>query len=345
MSQLHDNVINLGSKYQSRVLAVASCERIGVRATAIKSGFSERTLRHWNSRYRDKGTAGLRDVSRAPHTVWNKKDQDGKLGKALCDLVEKEPGLNNLQIFAKLIHAAVDTAPTASWIKREKRRRGLCHERKKKKNTHKIRYEIEIPGALQVDTKYVISSESPDDIFYQFTAIDECSRVRFMAGSLFKSAGAARRFLIEAITFYSSIGVEVWRVQTDHGTEFTLPENEQTTDSYIRGNTEDHIFTKECKARGIKHRLIKIATPELNGKVERSHRIDNERFYSRFYFTRPDTLDHALKTQWMPEYNEKRPHGSLKGYTPMDFLRKRLREMKNQNLQQLIESYEQRRAA
>jgi hypothetical protein len=287
------------------------------------------------------GTQGLRDGSRAPHTVWNKRDRDGKLGDTLCDLIEREPGLNSLQLFAKLLHAAVDTAPTLSWIKREKRRRGLCHERKKKTNTHKTRYEIEIPGALQIDTKYVISSENPDDIFYQFTAIDECTRVRFMGGSLFKSAEGARKFLIEAIAFYSSIGVHVWRVQTDHGTEFTLPENEQTTDSYIRGTTEEHIFTKECKARGIKHRLIKIATPELNGKVERSHRIDNERFYSRFYFTRADTLDHALKTQWGPEYNEKRPHGSLRGMTPMDFLRKKLRELKNQNVQELIQNYEQ----
>ncbi len=139
---------------------------------------------------------------------------------------------------------------------------------------------------------------------------------------------------MEAIAFYSSIGVRVWRVQTDHGTEFTLPENNVTVESYIRGTTPEHIFTQECTSRGIKHRLIKVATPELNGKVERSHRIDNERLYSRYSFGGAYPLDHALETNWGPEYNEKRPHGSLGGMTPMDFLRKRLKEIKNQNLQE-----------
>lgn len=345
MSQPKSNVINIGSKFQGRVQAVASCERIGVRATAIKSGLAERTLRYWNGRHRELGVDGLRDKSRAPRVVWNKKDRDGKASEALRSLVKQEPGLNSLQIFAKLLFSNLDIVLTRSWIRRAKRRLGLCYGRTIRENSHKKRYEIPIPGALQIDTKYVTSCENPDDVFYQFTAIDECSRVRFLGGSLFKSAKAARKFLIEAIEFYSSIGVQVWRVQTDHGTEFTLPENDLVIASYIRGNTQEHIFTQECNARGIKHRLIKIATPELNGKVERSHRIDNERFYSRFYFTRADALDHALKMQWGPEYNEKRPHGSLGGMTPMDFLRKRLKEIKNQNLQELIENYELKRAA
>ncbi len=69
------------------------------------------------------------------------------------------------------------------------------------------------------------------------------------------------------------------------------------------------------------------------------------RFYSRYSFGGAYPLDHALKTNWGPEYNEKRPHGSLGGMTPMDFLRKRLKEIKNQNLQELIANYELKRAA
>lgn len=345
MSQPKTNVVNIGSKFQGRVQAVASCERIGVRATAIKAGLSERTLRHWNRRHREHGVDGLRDKSRAPRLVWNKKDRDGKAGEALSNLMKQEPGLNGLQIFSKLLFSDIDIVVTSSWIRRTKSKLGLCYARIVRENIHKKRYEIPIPGALQIDTKYVYSCENPDDIMFQFTAIDECSRVRFLGGSLFKSAKAARKFLIEALDFYSSIGVRVWRVQTDHGTEFTLPKNDLVIASYIRGTTPEHIFTQECIDRGIKHRLIQIATPELNGKVERSHRIDNERFYSRFFFARADALDHALKTQWGPEYNEKRPHGSLGGMTPMDFLRKKLKEIEKQNLQELIENYELKKAA
>ena len=38
------------------------------------------------------------------------------------------------------------------------------------------------------------------------------------------------------------------------------------------------------KEIGIKHHKIRPRTPEYNGKVERSHRNDNERFYSYLKF-------------------------------------------------------------
>src|SRR5262245_36470175 len=50
-------------------------------------------------------------------------------------------------------------------------------------------------------------------------------------------------------------------IQTDNGSEF--------------GSQFDwHVLD-----RGIRHVYIKPATPRLNGKVERSHRIDAEEFY------------------------------------------------------------------
>jgi transposase InsO family protein len=53
----------------------------------------------------------------------------------------------------------------------------------------------------------------------------------------------------------------VERIQTDNGAEF------QTAFHW-------HILDK-----GIGHTYIRPATPRLNGKVERSHRIDAEEFY------------------------------------------------------------------
>lgn len=114
--------------------------------------------------------------------------------------------------------------------------------------------------------------------------------------------------------------------QTDHGTEFTHPHKETTLEAYLKGDLDEPLFTRTCKELGIHHRKIRPRTPELNGKVERSHRIDNERFYSRFSFSNDHALDHALETVWMPEYNELRPHGSRGGMTPMDYLAKRLAE-------------------
>ena len=61
-------------------------------------------------------------------------------------------------------------------------------------------------------------------------------------------------------------------VQTDNGQEFTkrLGSSDKPTLT---------LFEKLLKQRGIKHKLIKPYTPRHNGKVERSHRKDNEYFY------------------------------------------------------------------
>ena len=78
--------------------------------------------------------------------------------------------------------------------------------------------------------------------------------------------------------------------------------------------------------RGIRHVYIQPRTPDLNGKVERSHRIDNEEFYRM--------LDHGVIVddvnvfndklqEWEDFYNFHRPHGGLGGQTPYERLRQK----------------------
>jgi hypothetical protein len=58
----------------------------------------------------------------------------------------------------------------------------------------------------------------------------------------------------------------VKQIQTDNGTEFGEP------------------FTWHLADLGISHRKTKIRSPEENGKVERSHRTDEEEFYRTHRF-------------------------------------------------------------
>jgi transposase InsO family protein len=331
MSQ-NQSILSSEQKFQRRVEVVRVANAQGPQQALIKFGIPLRTIGSWISRFNALGIEGLKDKSRAPHFVANKKDRSGLLGAELERLHEQEPGLNRIQIFSKLFLIASDETPTLAWIARESRRRRLTRQPKKPKNEHKKRYEIQTPGSLQVDTKFVEKDGEPGQKIYQFTAIDECTRVRFLGGSLTKGAKAAALFLERALEFYKSLGVDVYQVQTDRGTEFTLPQTEVTLAAYARGQTEDSEFTQVCKQNGIRHRLIKPRTPELNGKVERSHRIDAERFYSRFKFGDDHALDDALKRIWMPEYNELRPHGALGYLTPMEFLRKRQQEIQSSPL-------------
>lgn len=322
-------------KFQQRVKVVGIANEQGTQAASIRSGISERTIRLWKAKFKKFGLEGLREKSRATKQVKNKKDRSGVLTAALVRLHKEEPGLTRLQILVALCAEATDEIATLSWISRTRKRLGLTRKKKHRTNIHKKRYEIPVPGYLQIDTKEVEKYGDYGQKLYQFTAIDECTRVRYLAGSLTKGAAAATKFLEEAVAFYKSLGVVVVRAQTDNGTEFTLPHNELTLASYARGETDDAAFTKKCEELEITHRLIKPRSPELNGKVERSHRIDEERFYSRFSFATERDLDHALKNVWMPEYNEKRPHGALDGKTPMDFLKEKLSKIENQTEQKI----------
>ena len=73
----------------------------------------------------------------------------------------------------------------------------------------------------------------------------------------------------------------------------------------------------------INHVYIKPRTPRLNGKVERSHRIDAEEFYQLLEgITIDDTGMFNDKLQeWEDYYNYHRPPGALGGQTPYERLR------------------------
>jgi transposase InsO family protein len=345
MSQSKKEVLSPSQKFQRKLFVVRIAQTQGTQAAVLRSGVPERTVRRWKAQFQEGGVDGLRERSRRPRSSPNRKDQDGALAKALVALHREEPGLLRIQVVAKLLVVDSPDVATLSWLSRAKRRLGLTRRKRQKTRQHTKRYEIPVPGYLQVDTKIIEKVGEKGQKLVQFTAIDECSRVRYLEGTLFKSAACAVGFLRRAVKYFDSLGVQIKRVQTDHGTEFTLPGNEMTLAAYARGDTPAAQFTQACERLGIQHRLIQVRTPELNGKVERSHRTDEERFYSRFSFGTERELHHALQKVWMPEYNEQSPHSSLGGKTPMEFLKTRLQEIADGKLQETPSPADRKNAA
>jgi transposase InsO family protein len=74
---------------------------------------------------------------------------------------------------------------------------------------------------------------------------------------------------------------------------------------------------------GIRHAYIKRGAPQLNGKVERSHRSDQQEFYQLLSYKGDVNLEDKLD-QRERFYNFHRPHGAFNGKTPYEALRKRL---------------------
>ena len=88
-------------------------------------------------------------------------------------------------------------------------------------------------------------------------------------------------------------------IQTDNGSEF-------------QNQFHWHVLDK-----GINHVYIKPRRPRLNGKVERSHRIDEEEFYRMLSGVVIDDarLFNDKLREWEDFYNYHRPHSALAGKT------------------------------
>lgn len=77
--------------------------------------------------------------------------------------------------------------------------------------------------------------------------------------------------------------------------------------------------------QGLRHHYIKPRSPRLNGKVERSHKTDDEEFYNGLSYTSTEELSAKLK-QWQDYYNYHRPHWALGGQTPYERLKTLLKK-------------------
>ena len=158
---------------------------------------------------------------------------------------------------------------------------------------------------VQIDVKFIAPIDGvTTKRHYQFTAIDDCTRLRVLRiypKADQRTAIAFLDYVAERLPF----PIEV--IQTDNGAEF------QTGFGW-------HVLD-----RGIGHACIKPATPRLNGKVERSHRIDAEKFYRLLEgVTIDDTeLFNDRLREWEDYYNFERPHGGLDGQTPYERLKQK----------------------
>ena len=142
--------------------------------------------------------------------------------------------------------------------------------------------EAKFPGEkVQVDVKIVPSAcivgeaAAQGERLVQYTAIDECTRYRYIAAFREQSTYSSMQFVQQLVKRFP---FRIHTIQTDNGFEFT-----KRFGNNKRGDLT--LFEAELLKQGIKHHKIRPYTPRHNGKVERSHRKDNEYFYAshRFY--------------------------------------------------------------
>jgi transposase InsO family protein len=202
--------------------------------------------------------------------------------------------------------AAVSQSGVWRILKRLDLNRLPASQRYKRHDRKQKRYEKPMPGhAVQAGVKFIAPlSSSSRKKYYQFTAIDDCTPLRVLR--IYdklnqKTAIQFAGFLPGKFPFR----IEV--IQTDNGSEF------------------QPAFHWHLPGRGIRHACIKPATPRLNGKVERSHRIDGEEFCRMLKGVVIDDtqLFNDRLQEWQDSCNYHRPHGALGGQTACERLKQK----------------------
>jgi transposase InsO family protein len=167
------------------------------------------------------------------------------------------------------------------------------------------RYEKRIPGHhVQIDVKFLKFKAEDGKIVkrFQYTAIDDCTRIRALKIYQKHNQNSSIDFLNYVVDKFP---FRIKMIRTDNGHEF------QT------------MFHWHAAELGLIHAYIRPASPYLNGKVERSHLTDKREFYQLLDYK--DDVDLRLKlAQWEDYYNFLRPHSAHLGKTPYEKLKSKM---------------------
>lgn len=305
----HNNQILIATE-RERWLKLHLAGGLSISGLALRSGFSRDTLHRWKRQYLGFGLEGLKEKSRAHLSHPNTTPEE---------VVEKIRGLRQTTNFcaAKLRIRLLKQGVTMSTrgIHRVLKREGLIRSRKRFPFKDIWRPKSSVPGEL-VEIDVALMRKFKGKWLYQFTAVDSCTRWRFLKIYAEQQIGSALDFLNSLI---KTAPFRITGVKTDNGAIFTNRYNGYYKST--RPFPRMHIFTKRCYEQGITHYLISPGKPAQNGKVERSHRTDRAEFWKEVKFRSLEELKQKQST-YVDWYNNQREHLGIGGLTPAEKLQK-----------------------
>ena len=297
--------------WRLKVLRHASEVSKNVARTCRHFGISRVAFYRWQQRYEEHGEAGLYDRPRTPHRSPRATPRE-VVSKILYLRQNYHFGPAKIADYLRRFHQVSVAGAT---VHRILGRHGMSKLPASQKYQHHTkrwkRYEKQQPGhRLQMDVKFLERIPGTRKRLYQFTAIDDCTRIRVLKLYDACNQATAVRFADEVVR---RLPFRILVVQTENGAEF---------------QSKFHWHLDEL---GIRHVYIRPRTPRLNGKVERSHRVDDQEFYQlldKDGISDDIRLFNKKLREWEDYYNYHRPHSALSGQTPYE----RLLEKKKRRL-------------
>lgn len=280
-------------------------------ATAAEMvGVSRATAYKWLRRYRAEGLAGLDDRSSRPH----------RRPRALPDREVRRilRARRRLRVGPHRLGPLLGHPRSTVYdILRRHGSSRLAHA--DRVTGVPVRYVRERPGELvHLDVKRLgrvppggghrmlgDGARHRDPIGYDFlhVAIDDATRVAYVAVRPDEQAASTVSFVREVVTFFDGLGVQVERVMTDNAWTYT--------------HSRD--LAAVLHELGIRHIRIRPRRPQTNGKAERFiGSLQREWAYARLFRSNDERL--ATLPPWVAAYNRRRPHAGLHGQAPMSVL-------------------------
>ena len=279
-----------------RQAIVLWAKKKGVSSASARYQISRPTVYKWLKRY-DGTFQSLYNQSKRPKHHPNQHTQ--KEIKLIRDMRRRNPKAGLVVLWVKLGKRGYRRS--ISGLYKALKRLGEAPRKLKNPKDYKPKpYEkMSYPGQrVQIDVKFVprvccVGDASVDGGYFQYTFIDEYSRYRILGAYKEHSTYSSADFIKRCVREFD-YAVEC--VQTDNGVEFTnrlLPTSRK----------KQTLFEKTLEELGITHKLIRPYTPRHNGKVERSHRKDNEYFYATHSFYSFQDFQTQL-ARWQRKYND-----------------------------------------
>lgn len=261
-----DKIIVSEAQYRQRVVKYSLKQ--GVSRAAIRFRVCRQSIYNWRARYDGESWKSLVEGSHRPkhHPKEHTEEELEKIQKLYAYYKE-----DMILLYQRLTEKGYSRKYKSMLrvIKKlykpeEKKRKG-----RKPKEYEKAQY----PGQkVQIDVKYVPSECVVNGKkYYQYTAVDECTRFTYREMYDEHSTYSSADFLRKLIAAFP---VPIREIQTDNGTEWTNA-------LLKKESTHVTLFEEGLAKNEIIYHRIRVATPRHNGKVERQHRLDGERFYSK----------------------------------------------------------------
>lgn len=277
------NMSKSTQKAQFRKALVLYAKKHGVTKAAMRYNTNRQYVYRWLERY-DGTLDSLMDRSHCPHSHPNA--HTAKELQLINDMRKKDPHSGLIVFWVKLTQCGYTRSITGLYrvLQREGK---MSIKLPNPKYIQKEYEQMEYPGErVQIDVKLVPDACVPMGVrFYQYTAIDEYTRYRYLEAFQAQNNATSAVFLEHVLRAFP---FPIRCVQTDNGVEFASLTKQETPTP----------FETCLQAHGITHKFIKHCTPRHNGKVERSHRKDNEYFYAMRRFS--SFVDFSVQ---LAEYN------------------------------------------